>query len=333
MIPTISDAKEIRITYERNYDDFSMGPGLRRDRLDFVTNDPRVLEMITAGRVAIQVLDHIYEGFITDVYSEAPTTWAFPPAGHPSYQHWVKAHHLKVRMQLTKEPLKVAEPVVKLDIKFDAAAFAKVSEAIKIAADQERYRQQMMGSYVTVKTPAKFDIKLDPAIIQRAAAREVEADLARWRRFWGRPAPSVSDPKTGIKIRLLSDFHYGGSSQDHFYKSYVSAAEANKYFDENCYIKKEKPLKIRNRFYVAADRVTSALEQNQVNEPSKVFLADGVKRTVVNSGKWTRPTLKAAIAHAEEILDANPSQEHVAITQIVRIVRRKKAPLVVETVK
>jgi hypothetical protein len=92
---------------------------------------------------------------------------------------------------------------------------------------------------------------------------------------------------------------------------------------------KEKPVKIRNRFYVAAASVTTNREQGQVNEPKNVHLSGPNN----DGGRWTRPTLAAAVAHAQQILEDNPSQDHVAITQIVRIVRRKKAPVVVEVVR
>jgi hypothetical protein len=78
-------------------------------------------------------------------------------------------------------------------------------------------------------------------------------------------------------------------------------------------------VKIRNRFYVAAPAVTTHTEQDQANTE--------------RSARWTHPTLKAALAHAETILEENPNKDHVAVVQIVRVVRRKKAPVVVEVVR
>lgn len=96
-------------------------------------------------------------------------------------------------------------------------------------------------------------------------------------------------------------------------------------------IPKETLVKVRNRFYVAAPSVTTASEQDQVNTSDKVHLM--TQPNEPQSGKWTRHTLKDALAQAEKILEANPKQDHVAIVQIVRIVRRKKQPLVVETIR
>lgn len=95
---------------------------------------------------------------------------------------------------------------------------------------------------------------------------------------------------------------------------------------------KEKKMmkKVRNRFYVAAPSVTTASEQDQDNIPKNVALAVS---SGDRSGKWTRKTVADAIAHAEKILEVNPTQDHVAISQIVKIVRRKRAPIVVENVR
>lgn len=79
---------------------------------------------------------------------------------------------------------------------------------------------------------------------------------------------------------------------------------------------------VRNRFYVAADRMLSESEQ-------------GTDNTIPQSHgcRWSKKTLAQAIAHAEEILDKEPAKETVAIVQIVRVVRRKRAPVVVEVVR
>lgn len=108
--------------------------------------------------------------------------------------------------------------------------------------------------------------------------------------------------------------------------------------------KKERPVKIRNRFYLAAPHVTSASEQAQDNTPDKVALSTPIVRSSGesfggrqtgrhNPGKWTRKDLKAAIAHAEEVLAAQPERDHVAVVRIVKIVRRPKPKFVVEDVK
>lgn len=83
------------------------------------------------------------------------------------------------------------------------------------------------------------------------------------------------------------------------------------------------PKKIRNKFYVAHNKVHSLAEQNQPNEPT----------VIAQPQRWTRATLKDAIKHAEAILEANPQQEEACVVQIVRRVRRRKLPLIVETVR
>lgn len=93
---------------------------------------------------------------------------------------------------------------------------------------------------------------------------------------------------------------------------------------------KEKLMKVRNRFYVAAPSVTTSSEQAQDNLEGKVRLSVSPND---RNGKWTRKTLAAAISHAETMLEQDPSKDHIAIVQIVRVVRRKKAPVVVEVVK
>lgn len=94
---------------------------------------------------------------------------------------------------------------------------------------------------------------------------------------------------------------------------------------------KKKMTKVRNPYYVAAPSVTTTREQDQVNDPKQ-----GVSLSVAThdrSGRWTRPTVNAAIEHAEELLRTDQTLEHVAIVKIVRVVRRKKTPVTVEVVK
>lgn len=116
------------------------------------------------------------------------------------------------------------------------------------------------------------------------------------------------------------------------------------------FIAKEKKMKVRNRFYAAAPHCTTASEQDQDNLPGKVTLATPLKASVdsrnvggdsyggrqtgrFSTGKWTRKTLDDAVNMAEQMLEAQPERDHVAIVQIVRIVRRKKAPITVEVVR
>jgi hypothetical protein len=66
-----------------------------------------------------------------------------------------------------------------------------------------------------------------------------------------------------------------------------------------------------NKFYVAAEHIS-------------VNVAQGF------NDNWTRPTLDSAIEHAKEILAKNPSREGVVIVQMIRIVRRRTQPVIVE---
>lgn len=96
--------------------------------------------------------------------------------------------------------------------------------------------------------------------------------------------------------------------------------------------KKETPVKIRNRFYVAADRVATASEQGQDNIKKNVAFA-GVDPQSRVHGKWTRKTLADAVEHAHDILENDPTKDHVAIVKIVKLVRRPKPKFIVEDVR
>ena len=94
--------------------------------------------------------------------------------------------------------------------------------------------------------------------------------------------------------------------------------------------KEKKPVKIRNRFYVASPSVTARSEQDQDNvEKNVAFALSSGDR----SGKWTRKTLADAVKHAEWMIGNDPNLDHVAVVQIVRLIRRKKAPIEVEVIK
>lgn len=87
--------------------------------------------------------------------------------------------------------------------------------------------------------------------------------------------------------------------------------------------KKVAAQKIRNKFYVAHPKVHTNFEQATDNEST----------VIARPQRWTRKTLKDAVAHAEAILEANPQQDEACVVQIIRRVRRKKQPLIVETVR
>lgn len=100
-------------------------------------------------------------------------------------------------------------------------------------------------------------------------------------------------------------------------------------FTVNFERKEKQPVKIRNRFYVASPSVTKDLEQAQDNLPDQTDLATHHQ----GAGKWTRKKLADVVAQAEVILAQDPQKDHVAIVQIVRVVRRKVAPIIVEVVR
>src|SRR4051812_15986293 len=58
---------------------------------------------------------------------------------------------------------------------------------------------------------------------------------------------------------------------------------------------KEKPVKIRNKYYVAAPSVSTPSEQDQDNLPGKVAFADPKFFGSRSSGKWTRKDLNGAV--------------------------------------
>jgi hypothetical protein len=82
-------------------------------------------------------------------------------------------------------------------------------------------------------------------------------------------------------------------------------------------------VKLHNRFYIASQSVTSPSEQGQVN-----VLGDRILRR-----RWTSHTIDDAIVEATQLLDRELSRDHVAICQIVRIVRRAKTPVVIEIIE
>ncbi len=73
-------------------------------------------------------------------------------------------------------------------------------------------------------------------------------------------------------------------------------------------VRKTAKVTIKNKFYVAAQRVTAA------------------------GDTWSKPTLAKALEHARELLDKNSSLDYCAVVKIIRVVRRKPVETVVETV-
>lgn len=96
----------------------------------------------------------------------------------------------------------------------------------------------------------------------------------------------------------------------------------------------QKRTKVLNRFYVASDKMMSQEEQGTVNtgEPTRERY-DGYERQAPRHRRWAKRDLSQAIDHAREILEQNPSKQEVAIVRIVKVVRRKAMPIIVEDVR
>ena len=86
--------------------------------------------------------------------------------------------------------------------------------------------------------------------------------------------------------------------------------------------------KVHNRFYVASDKMTSEMEQASPNTESKQS-----KDYTGRHNRWAKNTVAQAIDHARELLEKDPAREHVAIVKVIKLVRRKKMPIIVEDVK
>lgn len=67
-------------------------------------------------------------------------------------------------------------------------------------------------------------------------------------------------------------------------------------------------MKIKNKFYIAADRVM---------QPGDT---------------WAKPTLEAAIDHARLLLEREPHNDVKYIVKVIKVVRRKSMPVQVENV-
>lgn len=81
-------------------------------------------------------------------------------------------------------------------------------------------------------------------------------------------------------------------------------------------VKTGKPITNRkmNKFYCAATRISSAV---------------GLGR----NDYWTKPSMDAAVKHAETILEENPDQQCIVIVKIVAVVKRQKQPVRVQVVR
>jgi DNA-directed RNA polymerase subunit M/transcription elongation factor TFIIS len=73
--------------------------------------------------------------------------------------------------------------------------------------------------------------------------------------------------------------------------------------------RQEAQMKIPNKYYVAADQI-----------------ADGDRRN------WTKATEAEAVEHARQLLEENPNRQRCFVVKIIKVIRRAKQPVVVETV-
>lgn len=85
-------------------------------------------------------------------------------------------------------------------------------------------------------------------------------------------------------------------------------------------------MKINNRFYVAAQRMLTALEQSSARKTRAIMGGP-------QNFPWSVSTLEGATDHAKELLTADPNLEQVAIVKIIRVVRRETPPIVVEDLR
>lgn len=130
------------------------------------------------------------------------------------------------------------------------------------------------------------------------------------------------------------EFNYRVTGQPKMYESephpmckssYVTPQEADRYMRNREGVRKMAD-KIRFKYYVASPNVTTALEQAERTKDTKLAVQSR------ESGRWTRATAAECIAQATEMLEKDPSLEHVAVVKIVRVVRRKKLPVTVEVI-
>lgn len=96
--------------------------------------------------------------------------------------------------------------------------------------------------------------------------------------------------------------------------------------------KKMRKTKVLNRFYVASDKMISEAEQGTVNTGEQRVSHDGYNDRPRHT-RWAKRDLAQAIDHARQILDNDPSKHEVAIVRIVKMVRRKATPVIVEDVR
>jgi len=69
-----------------------------------------------------------------------------------------------------------------------------------------------------------------------------------------------------------------------------------------------------NKFYVAADKISSAI--------SGGF-----------NDNWTKATEAEAIKHAQQLMEENPSRKSIAIVKIVALVEKPRQPIKVRRIK
>lgn len=193
-------------------------------------------------------------------------------------------------------------------------------EAYATRKEADDYRRARMGDTIKVKTPVRYATHLE-----YGAAPKMSVPPG----FYSGVAASMA---RDLERRIVGWDIAGLVKKDYTVKGILRKCDQT--FQFNYDQPKEKKMKVRNKFYVAAPSVTAEHEQAEPNLEGKVPLAGGpLPKGLINRPRWTRHTLADALKHAEQMLEADPKLEHVAVTQIVRVVRRKKAPVVVEVVK
>lgn len=185
------------------------------------------------------------------------------------------------------------------DIQFSTTAPNVIERLHRSLQNGEKIRVNLQGW-----RGAAYVIKLETKEDAAGAGWRCDATL----RPTGRPT---------LRSDALSAWALGAINADEYTNVNVKTPDK---FKEKHVLKK-----VVNRFYVAASNVTTLAEQGQVNEGHSTQKPFGDRR-------WTKAKLEDAVAHATEVLDAEPGRDHVAIVRIVVVVRRKKTPVVVEKV-
>lgn len=75
-------------------------------------------------------------------------------------------------------------------------------------------------------------------------------------------------------------------------------------------------MKITKKFYVGANKVFNTHDYGPLTGET-----------------WAKKTEAEAIEHAKQILEEKPDQDFAFVVKVIKVIRRKRVPLVVETIK